>query len=82
MHCSFGYSALIPFRRDLLTFYALNSGKATGVGGFKHVTTGDDGGGGAGTSVNVMATDQALYALIAYDRFLQKELPLYRRMDM
>lgn len=66
----------------LLTFYALNSGKATGVGGFKHVTTGDDGGGGAGTSVNAMATDQALYALIAYDRFLQKELPLYRMMDM
>ena len=66
----------------LLTFYALNSGKATGVGGFKHVTMGDDGGGGAGTAVNAMATDQALYALIAYDRFLQKELPLYRMMDM
>ena len=66
----------------LLTFYALDSGKATGVGGFKHVTTGDDGGGGAGTAVNAMATDQALYALIAYDRFLQKELPLYRMMDM
>lgn len=66
----------------LLTFYALGSGKTTGIGGFKHVTTGDDGGGGAGTSVNAMATDQALYALIAYDRFLQKELPLYRMMDM
>ena len=66
----------------LLSFYALNSGTDIGVGGFKHVTTGDDGGGGAGTIVNAMATDQALYALIAYDRFLQKQLPLYRMMDM
>lgn len=66
----------------LLSFYALGSGQEEGSGGFKHVTTGNDGGGGSGTTVNAMATDQALYALIAYDRFLQKELPLYRMMDM
>lgn len=70
----------------LLTFWAPNSGAAKGstpeVGGFKHVTTGYDGGGGSGTGVNGMATDQALYGLIAYDRFLKKEKPLYDMRDM
>ena len=52
------------------------------LGGFKHVTFGYDGGGGSGYDVNAMATDQGLYALIAYDRF-RKGLPsLYDMSDM
>src|SRR5690625_9496 len=66
----------------LLTFWADGSGSEPGVGGFKHVTTGNDGGGGAGNSVNDMATDQSLYGLIAYDRFLKDENPLYDMTDM
>src|SRR5690625_4255031 len=66
----------------LLTFWADGSGSEAGVGGFKHVTTGFDGGGDAGTSVNGMATDQSLYALIAYDRFIKGEAPLYDMSDM
>src|SRR5699024_1923207 len=65
-----------------LTFWADGSGSEPGVGGFKHVTTGSDGGGGAGNSVNAMATDQALYGLIAYDRFLKDENSLYDMTDM
>lgn len=66
----------------LLTFWAPNSGSNVAVGGFKHVTSGYDGGGGAGTTVNAMATDQALYGLIAYDRFKKGEAPLYDMNDM
>lgn len=66
----------------LLTFWAPGSGSSSAVGGFKHVTAGNDGGGGAGTAVNAMATDQALYGLIAYDRFLQGETSLYDMTDM
>ncbi|BFL46398.1 InlB B-repeat-containing protein [Lactonifactor longoviformis] len=66
----------------LLTFWAYGSGTSPEVGGFKHVTEGYDGGGGSGTAVNGMATDQALYGLIAYDRYLKGELPLYDMRDM
>lgn len=66
----------------LLTFWAPASGSSPEVGGFKHVTAGYDGGGGSGTGVNAMATDQALYGLIAYDRFLENENPLYDMTDM
>lgn len=66
----------------LLAFWAPGSGSSPEVGGFKHVTTGFDGGGGSGTTVNAMATDQALYGLIAYDRFLENENPLYDMSDM
>ena len=66
----------------LLTFWANGSGSSPEVGGFKHVTTGYDGGGGSGHGVNGMATDQALYGLIAYDRFLKGENPLYDMSDM
>jgi len=66
----------------LLTFWAPGSGSSAEVGGFKHVTTGYDGGGGSGHGVNAMATDQALYGLIAYDRFLKGEKPLYDMTDM
>lgn len=66
----------------LLTFWAPGSGSSPEIGGFKHVTAGFDGGGGSGTTVNAMATDQALYGLIAYDRFLENENPLYDMTDM
>lgn len=66
----------------LLTFYAPATGSSPEIGGFKHVTTGYDGGGGSGTTVNAMATDQALYGLIAYDRFLKGENTLYDMTDM
>lgn len=66
----------------LLTFWERDSGSTEAVGGFKHVTTGNDGGGGSGTTVNAMATDQAVYALIAYDRFLNGEPSLYDMSDM
>ncbi|MEK4628402.1 S-layer homology domain-containing protein [Solibacillus sp. FSL R7-0682] len=66
----------------LLTFWANGSGSSPEVGGFKHVTAGYDGGGGSGTSVNAMATDQALYGLIAYDRFKKSEKSLYDMSDM
>ncbi|MER1986533.1 MAG: S-layer homology domain-containing protein [Solibacillus sp.] len=66
----------------LLTFWAPGSGSSPEIGGFKHVTAGFDGGGGSGTTVNAMATDQAVYGLIAYDRFLENENPLYDMTDM
>ncbi len=66
----------------LLTFWANGSGSSPEVGGFKHVTAGYDGGGGSGTGVNAMATDQALYGLIAYDRFKKGENKLYDMTDM
>lgn len=66
----------------LLSFWAEKSGRFPEVGGFKHVTYGNDGGSGSGYGVNAMATDQGLYALIAYDRF-RKGLPsLYDMTDM
>lgn len=66
----------------LLTFWADGSGSSPTVGGFKHVTSGYDGGGGSGTGVNAMATDQALYGLIAYDRFLSGQTSLMDHSDM
>ncbi len=66
----------------LITFWANGSGSSQEVGGFKHVTTGYDGGGGSGTGVNAMATDQALYGLIAYDRFKKGKNTLYDMTDM
>lgn len=65
----------------LLTFWAAGSGSTASVGGFKHVTTGYDGGGGSGTVVNAMATDQALYGLIAYDRFRNHLPSLFDQSD-
>ncbi|MFD2129783.1 InlB B-repeat-containing protein [Pseudogracilibacillus auburnensis] len=66
----------------LLTFWADGSRSELGVGGFKHVTTGFDGGGDSGYGVNAMATDQSLYGLIAYDRFTKGENTLYDMTDM
>ncbi|MBU5487073.1 DUF4430 domain-containing protein [Clostridium sp. MSJ-8] len=42
-------------------------------GGFKHTLDG---------SVNAMATDQAMYALIAYDRFTKNKTSLYNMTDV
>ncbi|MFQ8688452.1 MAG: InlB B-repeat-containing protein [Blautia sp.] len=66
----------------LLSFWAKNSGSSEAVGGFKHVVSGNDGGGGSGYEVNAMATDQTLYGLIAYDRFLNGMNSLYDMTDM
>lgn len=66
----------------LLSFWAKDSGSSEAVGGFKHVVSGNDGGGGSNYEVNDMATDQALYGLIAYDRFLNGENSLYDMTDM
>jgi len=61
----------------LLTFWAAGTGSSPEVGGFKLSTTGS-----GSTAVNAMATDQALYALIAYDRFRNREKTLYDMTDM
>lgn len=42
-------------------------------GGFKHLKEG---------SVDAMATDQAAYALVAYDRFVNEQNTLYNMMDV
>ncbi|MEI3608600.1 InlB B-repeat-containing protein [Pseudogracilibacillus sp. SO10305] len=51
-------------------------------GGFRHVTSGNDGGGGSGYGVNGMATDQSIYGLIAYERFVKGKNDLYDMSDM
>ena len=58
----------------LLTFY-IPEGK-----GFAHVLT--SGGGYTGGEVNGMATDQASYALVAYDRFVNGKTALYDMSDV
>lgn len=50
-------------------------------GGFAHVTEGYDGGGGSGTGLNGMATDQGMYALVAYNRYLNSQNTLYDMTD-
>lgn len=50
-------------------------------GGFAHVLEGYDGGGGAGTGLNLMATDQGMYALVAYNRYLKGQNKLYDMTD-
>ena len=52
-------------------------------GGFYHVKAGDPGnGGGEPGEVDAMATDQAMYALVAYYRFINGENPLYDMTDV
>ncbi|SEM51775.1 S-layer homology domain-containing protein [Paenibacillus sp. OV219] len=66
-----GHSAL-----DALLSYAAPSG------GFYHVKSGGIGKGGATPGeVDPMATDQALYALVAYDRYAQGQSRLYDMTD-
>ena len=58
----------------LLDFY-VESGK-----GFAHVL--ESGSGYVGGEVNPMATDQACYALVAYDRFVNEQNSLYDMTDV
>lgn len=52
-------------------------------GGFYHVKAGDKGNGGAQPGVvDPMATDQAMYALVAYQRFLEGKNRLYDMSDI
>lgn len=52
-------------------------------GGFMHVKAGEDtGGGGAAGQVDLMATDQGTYALVAYDRFVNNQNRLYDMTDI
>lgn len=52
-------------------------------GGFYHVKAGEQGNGGAEPGqVDLMATDQAMYALVAYDRFLKDKNRLYDMTDV
>lgn len=66
----------------LISFWAYGSGSSEAVGGFKHVCSGDDGGSGSGYTANTMATEQSTYALIAYDRLINKENSLFDMSDM
>ena len=50
-------------------------------GGFEHVNEGYDGGGGSGTGLNAMATDQGMYALDAYYRYINGKKKLYDMTD-
>ncbi|MCC5909121.1 MAG: S-layer homology domain-containing protein [Clostridiaceae bacterium] len=60
----------------LLTFEAVG-------GGFYHVKAGgQDSGGAKPGEVDFMATDQAMYALVAYDRFVQGKNALYDMKDV
>lgn len=58
----------------LLTFYVEDSK------GFAHVL--ESSGGYTGGTVNGMATDQACYALVAYDRFVNNKTALYDMTDV
>lgn len=61
---------------------ALNSFHIKGSG-FVHVLPGgNSNGGGAPGEVNGMASEQAFYALVAYDRFLKNETRLYDMNDV
>ncbi|WP_336772063.1 S-layer homology domain-containing protein [Paenibacillus sp. MMO-58] len=61
---------------------ALLGYSATG-GGFYHVKSGGTGNGGAQPGeVDLMATDQAFYALVAYDRFKSGDTRLYDMTDV
>ncbi|WP_262495811.1 S-layer homology domain-containing protein [Paenibacillus sp. B2(2019)] len=58
-------------------------GFAAAEGGFYHVKQGGVGNGGAKPGeVDLMATDQAMYALVAYDRFVKGQTSLYDMTDV
>ncbi|NBD23680.1 DUF4430 domain-containing protein [Paenibacillus sp. T1] len=58
-------------------------GFAAQDGGFYHVKAGATGNGGAEPGqVDPMATDQAMYALVAYGRFLNGQIRLYDMTDV
>lgn len=52
-------------------------------GGFYHIQSGEAGNGGAAPGiVDPMATDQAMYALVAYERYLTGKHALYHMTDL
>ncbi|WP_422657726.1 S-layer homology domain-containing protein [Paenibacillus sp. EC2-1] len=56
---------------------------AAPTGGFYHVKSGGTGNGGAKPGeVDLMATDQAFYALVAFDRFINGQSRLYDLTDV
>ncbi len=56
---------------------------AAAGGGFTHIKSGGtDNGGAKPGEVDLMATDQALYALAAYKRFIEKQTRLYDMRDV
>jgi hypothetical protein len=58
-------------------------GYAAPNGGFYHIKQGGaDNGGAAPGEVDLMASDQALYALAAYKRFIEKQPSLYDMSDV
>ncbi|WP_313637038.1 S-layer homology domain-containing protein, partial [Paenibacillus sp.] len=58
-------------------------GFAAPEGGFYHVKQGGVGNGGAKPGeVDLMATDQAMYALVAYDRYVKGQTHLYDMTDV
>ncbi|WP_141504883.1 S-layer homology domain-containing protein [Paenibacillus luteus] len=58
-------------------------GYAAAGGGFYHVKQGGvDNGGAKPGEVDLMASDQAFYALVAYDRFVTKQTRLYDMTDV
>lgn len=58
-------------------------GFAAPEGGFYHVKQGGVGNGGAKPGeVDLMATDQAMYAMVAYDRFVKGQNHLYNMTDV
>jgi len=60
---------------NLMTFYVEG-------GGFMHIREGEQENGGAGAGVlDPMATDQGMYGLVAYNRFINKENSFYNMID-
>lgn len=56
---------------------------SSGSGGFYHVKSGGvNNGGGKPGEVDPMATDQAMYALVAYDRLIKGQTRLYDMTDV
>jgi len=52
-------------------------------GGFYHIKSGgQDNGGAKPGEIDLMATDQAMYALVAYDRYINKQTRLYDMSDV
>ncbi len=52
-------------------------------GGFYHIKSGgQDNGGAKPGGIDLMATDQVMYALVAYDRYINKQTRLYDMSDV
>lgn len=61
---------------NLMTFYVED-------GGFMHIREGEQENGGAGAGLlDPMATDQGMYGLVAYNRFINNENSFYNMIDV